>query len=589
MASALLVFGVIAGGAVFIYFQYQRAIAPAVTTTEELDSDADGLKDTEEVRYSTDPTNPDTDSDGYLDGEEVRNGYDPRTPAALDGSRTTPDTTPQVQALPTSSLVSTVDTTGWKTFGTTFYGNRLSFLYPPTWTAQVGEATQPEVFVINPENDILIRLKSRSDVTLEQAAVEYTGQADTNVTATSINGADARKIVQGKDANTTYLIADRGLVYTLELPQGEIDEVKAIISSLSVNPTDPTLPAINIVYQISEVVDAGTSSLPEDDTVEHRFVRVGADNANPSVVFTVTKKNNDGNGPVTAVPYGPNSLLIYRRTQGPNDIVYARIDGTDAGPATTPVTPSIAFTADKRLAATVNFDSTNSSHTLLLHDVSTGQKRSVTLALQLNETLYPVVWSTDQTRVYLSTTPSRPTRRVFSADTITGAIEEVSIIKDLGIKEIDIHPDLNRAIGVTSTISPDPRIGSTPPSSIESISLSQKTNTTLLQSDTSIFRKTLLSPNGLFLAYETYQAGIVTTSVASITSPSQTIATFSGTLLDWTPDSASIIYKTTKQIRVSKRDGVGDTALITDSVDNPLGADPYSITYIGIFGEATAQ
>jgi len=48
-----------------------------VETEEEVDTDADGLTDTEEETYGTDPENADTDGDGYLDGEEVSTGHDP--------------------------------------------------------------------------------------------------------------------------------------------------------------------------------------------------------------------------------------------------------------------------------------------------------------------------------------------------------------------------------------------------------------------------------------------------------------------------------------------------------------------------------
>ncbi len=43
------------------------------------DSDFDGLLDREEIKfYKTDPLNSDTDGDGYLDGEEVKAGYNPK-------------------------------------------------------------------------------------------------------------------------------------------------------------------------------------------------------------------------------------------------------------------------------------------------------------------------------------------------------------------------------------------------------------------------------------------------------------------------------------------------------------------------------
>ncbi len=45
--------------------------------TNLLDSDSDGLKDEDELKYGTDENNPDTDGDGYKDGDEVKNGYNP--------------------------------------------------------------------------------------------------------------------------------------------------------------------------------------------------------------------------------------------------------------------------------------------------------------------------------------------------------------------------------------------------------------------------------------------------------------------------------------------------------------------------------
>lgn len=49
------------------------------TNPELLDTDSDGLNDRQEVRvYQTEPTVPDTDGDGFLDGEEVRNFFNPK-------------------------------------------------------------------------------------------------------------------------------------------------------------------------------------------------------------------------------------------------------------------------------------------------------------------------------------------------------------------------------------------------------------------------------------------------------------------------------------------------------------------------------
>ena len=66
-------------------FNYLSLAATTSTKTATmLDSDNDGLSDSEEALYGTDPHNPDTDGDGYSDGVEVRSGYNPLKPAPGD-------------------------------------------------------------------------------------------------------------------------------------------------------------------------------------------------------------------------------------------------------------------------------------------------------------------------------------------------------------------------------------------------------------------------------------------------------------------------------------------------------------------------
>lgn len=56
--------------------------APAVFA-EDMDSDGDGLSDSLELIWKTDPVNPDTDGDGFHDGVEIKHGY-----SALAGNKT---------------------------------------------------------------------------------------------------------------------------------------------------------------------------------------------------------------------------------------------------------------------------------------------------------------------------------------------------------------------------------------------------------------------------------------------------------------------------------------------------------------------
>ncbi len=57
------------------------------TNINIVDTDGDGLSDYEEIKiYGTNPLLADTDGDGYSDGDEVKNGYNPAGDGKLQGN-----------------------------------------------------------------------------------------------------------------------------------------------------------------------------------------------------------------------------------------------------------------------------------------------------------------------------------------------------------------------------------------------------------------------------------------------------------------------------------------------------------------------
>ncbi len=96
-----LIFGIVGGATVFIvqrmrergqvaqqsqeqFGQLKPAEPGSPQIVESTDDDKDGLPNTEEQRWGSDPTNPDTDGDGYLDGEEINARHNPTIPAPND-------------------------------------------------------------------------------------------------------------------------------------------------------------------------------------------------------------------------------------------------------------------------------------------------------------------------------------------------------------------------------------------------------------------------------------------------------------------------------------------------------------------------
>lgn len=69
----------------FNYLTYaETTTANSETCDKSVDSDCDGLTNTEEKLYGLNPDSIDTDGDGYSDGVEIKSGYDPLKAAPED-------------------------------------------------------------------------------------------------------------------------------------------------------------------------------------------------------------------------------------------------------------------------------------------------------------------------------------------------------------------------------------------------------------------------------------------------------------------------------------------------------------------------
>lgn len=69
---------IVVGALLLVASLFSFSAVHAATVAGVVDSDHDGLTDTEETTlYATDPNNADTDGDSFLDGREVDSGYSP--------------------------------------------------------------------------------------------------------------------------------------------------------------------------------------------------------------------------------------------------------------------------------------------------------------------------------------------------------------------------------------------------------------------------------------------------------------------------------------------------------------------------------
>jgi len=250
----------------------------------------------------------------------------------------------------------------------------------------------------------------------------------------------------------------------------------------------------------------------------------------------------------------------------------------DASMLLSPTAGHIAYT---------RYDSEGGTQELIIKDTVATSVISITIPTDLTALLLsPVGWSADETYVYLQPQADEDgiiPAALYRVDLTDNTITPVSIVSDLSVLNLDVRAGIDRAIGITQSSSGVFR--KTTNSTLELITLSQNLNRTLIQTTSGNIDRALLSPSGLLVAYQITRDGITSIRFASPTESTAPTTELAGTLLGWATDSNHLIYRTAKQLR-SYNPGTGtDTVLATDSLDNPIGSDPYVIEYIGAFGD----
>lgn len=166
-----------------------------VGLTPALDSDNDGLTDTEEILLGTATSTPDTDSDGYLDGAEILNLYDPASAGELAVNP-----------------------------GIALYENKTfnySVLYPKVWQTSANGGDDSMMFK-SADNQFfqIIVQPNTAKQTLDDWYMDQLGVTTVNE-SDRVSGADWQGI-KSSDGLTLYLMdANQKNIFTLAYNPGE--------------------------------------------------------------------------------------------------------------------------------------------------------------------------------------------------------------------------------------------------------------------------------------------------------------------------------------------------------------------------------
>ncbi|MBI3573117.1 MAG: hypothetical protein HY092_02875 [Candidatus Kerfeldbacteria bacterium] len=172
------------------------------------DSDSDGLTDTEEAVYGTDPAKADTDGDGFIDGKKVQangtiigelyNGYNPKGPGTLEAS----------------GLVKRVanDT------------NVYSVLVPTPWTT-VADASGGLMITPSQSTGEFFRAQINDNPNHQTPQQWYQSANPTaNVAALNTVAVNGLEGIYSEDGSTVYLFKDTK-VYSIQYNTGSLSQV----------------------------------------------------------------------------------------------------------------------------------------------------------------------------------------------------------------------------------------------------------------------------------------------------------------------------------------------------------------------------
>ena len=176
---------------VLVSFSLVSFSKKAISESIFQDFDGDGLSDSEEVSFGTDPHNPDTDGDGYRDGVEVKSGFDPLIKAPgdkivkekkivsnVEDLKFTKGNLTQKVAVEVMSKLSDIEESGVGGLGVDDFSDITSEIYKENASELIyKEATEDDIIIKDQDYSDLTKkekkLKEKTDIAEYVSALAY--------------------------------------------------------------------------------------------------------------------------------------------------------------------------------------------------------------------------------------------------------------------------------------------------------------------------------------------------------------------------------------------------------------------------------
>lgn len=340
-----------------------------------------------------------------------------------------------------------------------------------------------------------------------------------------------------------------------------------------------------LVYRSYKVLDRGAEDWPNDDTVSYEFFRFPLDGSS-AVAESIAKETRNGSTQLAGVPWmsrvSDEVLLFARRAGGRDDVVWIDVSGNEIRKM--PSSPDVVWSGlpspDGRHYAYRD----GATGSIIVADVD-GGRSEYPLPASEGVRFRPFAWDASGDNLYIEAESAIEGEDsgfdggIWRLNMRSRSAAEVTAVRELGLKQMDLDPVSGRLAGVTYVCDSLESCGMAP-SSLYMVDTSSGESIEIMSSESYVYGQPKFSPDGKRIAF-TITNGESDVWIADSDVSGHELRVISGSLLDWTPDGNTLVVDRDNGLQLVS---VSDATARTVAERSGKYPDPdfHGVDYVGI-------